>query len=217
MFWVLVGSLNVLFWKSGSFFCCPNAHWFLETEVMRSYLTRTGTLGWVIWPGARIAHSQGILPEFCPPNLSVGMPTPLLHCNYISAPLHPPMPSTPPNRLDNCGFFKSLVVRLPYSLIFWQLWLLLVLRYSCNSLCGCTRRQCVSIHTSILTGSLQTLFYCTLQIYHFFSNWRFVATLQWRSLLAPFSNSICSLYVSASQFGNSCNNSNFIILLYLLL
>ena len=31
--------------------------------------------------------------------------------------------STPPTHLDECGFFKSLVVRLPYSLIFWWFWL----------------------------------------------------------------------------------------------
>ena len=31
--------------------------------------------------------------------------------------------SAPPTSLDECFFFKSLVVRLPYSAIFWPLWL----------------------------------------------------------------------------------------------
>ena len=36
--------------------------------------------------------------------------------------------STPPTCLDEHFFFKSLVVGLPYSLFFWQLWLFLVLK-----------------------------------------------------------------------------------------
>ena len=35
--------------------------------------------------------------------------------------------STPPTGLNECFFFNSLVVGLPYSLIFWQFWLFLVL------------------------------------------------------------------------------------------
>ena len=31
--------------------------------------------------------------------------------------------STPPTSLDDCFFFNSLVVRLPYTSIFWQFWL----------------------------------------------------------------------------------------------
>ena len=34
--------------------------------------------------------------------------------------------STPPTSLDECFFFNSLVVRLSYSSIFWQFWLLFV-------------------------------------------------------------------------------------------
>ena len=37
-----------------SFFCCPNPHWFLQPEVMGIYLPGTGTLGYVVWPGAGI-------------------------------------------------------------------------------------------------------------------------------------------------------------------
>jgi len=45
--------------------------------------------------------------------------------------------------------------------------------------------------------------YCTLQMLHFFINWRFMATLSWASLSAPFSNSVCLLCVSVSHLGNS--------------
>ena len=38
-----------------------------------------------------------------------------------------PVP-TPPTSLDEC-FFNSLVVGLPYSLIFWQFWLFFVFKF----------------------------------------------------------------------------------------
>ena len=57
----------------------------------------------------------------------------------------------PATHLDECGFFKSLVIGLSNSSIFWQFWVLFVLRFSCNSLCGCMRRWSMSTCTSNLT------------------------------------------------------------------
>ena len=37
--------------------------------------------------------------------------------------------STPPTGLNECFFFNSLVVRLPYSSIFWQFWLFFVFKF----------------------------------------------------------------------------------------
>ena len=37
--------------------------------------------------------------------------------------------SAPPTGLDECFFFNSLVVGLPYSLIFWQFWLFFVFKF----------------------------------------------------------------------------------------
>ena len=37
--------------------------------------------------------------------------------------------SAPPTGLDECFFFYSLVVGLPYSLIFWQSWLFFVFKF----------------------------------------------------------------------------------------
>ena len=37
--------------------------------------------------------------------------------------------SAPPTGMEECFFFNSLVVGLPYSLIFWQLWLFLIFKF----------------------------------------------------------------------------------------
>ena len=119
-------------------------------------------LDYVVWPGAGMAHSQGISPNFYPPHMNIGYPMPVL-------PLPPPLLailsllvflprlhiSVPPTCLDECGFFKCLIVGFPYSLIFWPFWVLLVLEFNCNSFCGCMTRPSVSTYTSILTGSLK--------------------------------------------------------------
>lgn len=44
----------------------------------------------------------------------------------------------------------------------------------------------------------------------FFTDWRFVATLPWASLSAPF----FSLCVSVSRFANSCNISSFFTIIF---
>ena len=47
---------------------------------------------------------------------------------HTSSPPRLPV-SAPPTSLNGCLFFKSLVVGLPYSLIFWQFWLCFVFKY----------------------------------------------------------------------------------------
>ena len=61
--------------------------------------------------------------------------------------------------LGVCGLFKSLVVRLSYSLIFWQFWAFFCFEVSCDSSCGCMRSLSVSTYTSILTVSCLFLNY----------------------------------------------------------
>ena len=61
-----------------------------------------------------------------------------LHCHKSSL-LWLPV-SAPPTGLDECLFFISLVVGLPYSLIFCQFWLVLFLNCCCPSF-GCARRH----------------------------------------------------------------------------
>ena len=51
----------------------------------------------------------------------------LLPCSMSS--LHWLPISTPPTSLDECSFFNSLVVGLPYSSIFWPFWLFFVFKF----------------------------------------------------------------------------------------
>ena len=117
-------------WETGSFFHYLNPHWVLQPEVTRLYFSGAGTLGYMVQPGVGIASSPGVPHSFCQPHVNVGLPvppatataSPLPQCYHLVSatpcPLHPS--STPPSRLDEYFFFKSLVVRLPYSSIFWQ-------------------------------------------------------------------------------------------------
>ena len=95
---------------------------------MRLCLPSTGTLGCVVWPGAGITCSQGVPPDFYPPHMNVGLTgLLLLPLHETPCPLSQLCVSTPPIHLDEYGF-KSLVVTLPYSLVFWQFWVFFVLR-----------------------------------------------------------------------------------------
>ena len=70
------------------------------------------------------------------PHVNVGVPAP-----PAAAPWGPPTPallqvfsaqlpvSAPPTGLDECVFFISLVVRVPYSSIFCQFWLFFVVKF----------------------------------------------------------------------------------------
>ena len=65
-------SLSRVSWKSSSFFCHPNPHWFLHLEVMGICLPSAWPLGCVVWPGSGMALSQGVPPNFYPPHVNVG-------------------------------------------------------------------------------------------------------------------------------------------------
>ena len=77
---------------------------------------------WAVQSGAGITLSQGITPEFYLPHLNVGTLVLLLLlplCTTLSPSLSTGLHiSASPTRLDECGFFKALVVGLQYSLIF---------------------------------------------------------------------------------------------------
>ena len=47
-----IGSLRVTAWDFNSFFHQLNPCWFLQPEVVGTYLPGTGTLGWGAWYGA---------------------------------------------------------------------------------------------------------------------------------------------------------------------
>ena len=99
-----------------------------DFEVLFSH---TGTLVCVVC----------LAPQLFPPvylHTNVGLPGPLatslpvlvlqlVPCHNSSLPLLPV--STLPTGLDECFFFNSLVVRLPYSSIFCQFWLVFVFKF----------------------------------------------------------------------------------------
>ena len=99
---------------------------------MRLYFPSARTLGCVVWPEIGTTHSQGIPPDFYPPHMNGEWPflqatTATSPGCTMSSPLQIPV-SAPPTSLVEYGFFKSLVVRLPYGSIFWQFWVLFALR-----------------------------------------------------------------------------------------
>ena len=74
---------------------------------MRLYFPGAGTLGYVVWPGAGISCSPGI-PDVGPPVQPTAASLPP---DYVLSTLAPRL--CHPTHLDECSFFKSLVVRLP--------------------------------------------------------------------------------------------------------
>ena len=127
---------------------------------MGIYFPVTGILGCVVWPVAGIPHSWGIPLNFYPPHVNVGSPVLLPHCTgslHLSTHLHV---STLPTHLDECGFFKPLVVGLPYSSIFLMVLGVVSLRSGCNFFYSCVRRWSVFTYVFILTISL-----CQVQLF----------------------------------------------------
>ena len=75
-----------------------NPLWFLQPEVVGTYLPGTGTLGWGAWCGAGTPRSRIFI-----------------HHTWVRD--QPVLICAPPTRLDGCGFFNSIVVRLPFNSI----------------------------------------------------------------------------------------------------
>ena len=96
---------------------------FFSVRGFEALFPHTGTLGFAI-----CLAPQLFLPVYLHTN--VGPPT--LPVTALPALVFQPLsrvPSTPPSDLDECFFFYSLVVRFPYSSIFWQLWLFFVFKF----------------------------------------------------------------------------------------
>ena len=101
-------------------FAAPNPYWFLQPEVMKLYFSGAGMLGWVV------PHSCDVGPLVLPPVAVTASPPPFHWCHTVSSLPWLPI-SALPTHLNEYFFFKSLAVQLPYSSIFWQFWLFLVL------------------------------------------------------------------------------------------
>ena len=81
-------------------------------------------------------------PSHNPPPCWVRQPQPW----HVSSLLRLPV-STPPTSLDECFFFISLVVGLPYSSIFCQFWLFFVFKWFLSFFWLCEEAHCVYLRT----------------------------------------------------------------------
>ena len=127
---------EALFLSAGALGC---AVCFLPPPFLPVYLRmNVGPLG----PPATVSWD---LPAAALPTLLHNPPTGWVHqlppCLESSTPRLPV--SAPPTGLGECFFLISLVVGLPYSSIFCQFWLFLLLNCCCPSF-GCARRHSVS-------------------------------------------------------------------------
>ena len=112
---------NELSCEAGSFSLCHNPHRFLEPEILKLYFPTLEP--WVAWSVSLPSFSSWfICTQMCnlqPPPRPPGPPAAALLCIL----------SASPTSLNKCFFFNSLVVRLPYSSIFWQVWLFFVFKF----------------------------------------------------------------------------------------
>ena len=103
----------------------------------------TGTLGYTVCLAPQLfllvyPHSN-VGPPALPAIPSLGPPaTTLPRVLFTWLPI-----SAPPTSLDECFFFNSLVVGLPYNLIFCQFWLVFVFKMLLPFFWLCEEAQCV--------------------------------------------------------------------------
>ena len=109
----ILGPLRGHTWEPHRFFHCPNPTNFYSQKLW-GLIFLTLEL-WARWSGVGL---RSLTPNFYPPHVSVGPACSMSLHHFIS---------TPPTRLNECDFFNFLVVRLPYSSIFWQFLLVVVL------------------------------------------------------------------------------------------
>ena len=113
------------------FFWCCNPHRFLQLEVLRLYFLTLEP--WVVHSVLLPSCSSWFICMQMRDNPFHQQPPclPQSASHYIATcPLFPGLPiSAPPTSLNECFFFNSLVVGLPYSSIFWLFWLLFVFKF----------------------------------------------------------------------------------------
>ena len=107
-----MGLSNKLSCETGSFSYCHKPHRFLQPEVFEAFFSHAGTLGCTVHLASQL---------FLPIYLHTNMGPSCLPSDALPGVLSTQLPvSTLPSCLDECFFSNSLVVGLPYSLIFWQ-------------------------------------------------------------------------------------------------
>ena len=123
-----MGLSNKLSCEAGSFSRCPNPTGVFNRRF-EALFPRAGNLGCMV-----CFPPQLFLPVYL--HMNVGLHAP--PANTL-----PRVLSAPPTGPDECFFFNSLVVRLPYSLIFYQFWLFFVFNFLLYFFWLCEEAQCV--------------------------------------------------------------------------
>ena len=114
-----MGLSNKLSCEAGSFSHCLNPHRIFQSEVL-------GLISLLWSPGLRGLSCFPVVPVYLHANAGL----PHLPATVLPQVLHAWLPiSAPPTHLDECFFFNSLGVGLPYSSIFWQFWLFFVFKF----------------------------------------------------------------------------------------
>ena len=121
-----VGLSNELSCEVGYFSSC-SPHRFLPSEILRLYFLMLEP--WIVWSVSLPSCSSQLCACKCETTRCClthpGLQLPPFHVSSL-----PQLPiSILPTGLDECFFFKSLVLRLPYNLIFWQFWLFFVFKF----------------------------------------------------------------------------------------
>ena len=106
--------------EAGSFSCCLNPHRFFQSKVLRLYFPALEP--WVAWSVSLPSCSSWFIAHTCGTARSTSR---LLAASPLCLAAHL-CPSYCP---EECFFFNSLVVGLPYSLIFWQFWLFFAFKF----------------------------------------------------------------------------------------
>ena len=115
-----MGLYNELACEAGSFSCCCLNPTGVFSQRFEALFPCPGALGCAVCFAPPqflpVYLCANVGPQAPPAAASLGPPATAL----------PSVLSGPPTGLDECFFINSLVVRLPYSSIFWQFWLLFV-------------------------------------------------------------------------------------------
>ena len=114
-----VGLSNRLSCETGSFSHHCNPHRFLQPEDLRCLFPHTGALGCTVCLAPQLFLLVYVHMNVGPPAPpAAASPTQPASCHLAVHPCHPSCLPPPLPGLDECFFFKSLVVGLPKSSIF---------------------------------------------------------------------------------------------------
>ena len=130
-----MGPSSELSCEAGSFSRCLTPHRFLQSEVLRLYFPTLEP--WV----ARFVSLPSSPSRFICTRMRDRPICQPLPCRESSPPRLPV--SAPPTSLGECFFFISLVVGLPYRLVFCQFWLFFVFKLFLSFFWLCEEAQCV--------------------------------------------------------------------------